>query len=510
MARFSPHRTAWTNPDVRVRTLLAAGLVLFTISLPAGAARLKTKMPGQIPKSPDLVSGYPIPFPATSDLRLRPGGLLPADLDRDGRSELVLSIPSGLVAVLEPNGSFLPGWPRTFEMLPQPAYPVGPAALGDLDGDGSSEVIACVESGNPPRRTYLYAFGLDGSDRPGWPVEVRVGGPELQRCSETGVLAADLDGDGMMEIVVGINVGRIVAYDGDGRTLPGWPILSGTDAFGNRRDFKARLSAADLDLDGAMEAICIESGFEPRLLAVSWDGRIHDGFPLAFSETVERQAPLVADLDGDGWPELIQSTLPFYGDILGGIQPAGEPGGGEPLVPAALHVLRADGSPLPGWPRVLGEGGPWGPLLSDLTGDGRPEIVQQDDEALFAFDPQGEISDGFPLTIHRDFNFTQSLVMSPWFAADLNGDAETDLLSLRSNIYQGLTFLRVFGLRSSGQSLKGFPFEIEGVQAASEPAILDVTGDGVADLVLLTKVGTNGRWELMAWDLGSLLPTSRL
>jgi hypothetical protein len=490
--------------------VLTTGLLLISAVLPAASANPKTKLPGQIPKSPDLVSGYPIPFPQTSDLRLRPGGLLSFDIEPDGVPALALSVPSGLVAVLRSDGSLMPGWRRTFEMLPQPAYPVGPPALGDLDDDGSPEVVACVESGAPPRRTHLYAFGLDGSDRPGWPVKVELGGPELQRCSEAGVLAADLDGDGRMEIAVGIGVGRVVAYDGDGGLLPGWPHLSSTDAFGNRRDFKAGLSAADLDLDGAMEVIFTESGFEPRLLTVSWDGQIQDGFPVILQETVERQAPAADDLDGDGSPELIQSTLPFFGDILGGIQPAGEPGGGEPLVPAALHVLRADGSPLPGWPRTLAEGGPWGPLLADLTGDGHAEILQQDGEALFAFDARGEVLRGFPLILHRDFKITQSLATSPWFAADLNGDGALDLLNVRSNVYLGLTYMRVFGLRSSGQSLKGFPFEIEGVQAASQPAVVDITGDGVADLVMLTRAGANGRWELMAWDLGSLLPTSRL
>ncbi len=509
MSLLSPHRV---GPKGRTRhpTLVIANLVVaLTLIAPGLAANPDAKLPGGIPKAPSLVEGYPIPFPQTTDYRSGQGGLLARDLDGDGEPELILAIPSGLVSALRLDGSPLPGWPRTFEDVPQPAFPVGAPATGDLDGDGRLEVVACVASGATPRTNYLYAFGHDGADRPGWPVEIRLSGPQVQTCSSAGVIMADLDGDGMMEVAVAVNLGRVVAFDGDGRPMPGWPVMAGTDALGNLRGINAALSAADLDADGAAETIFIESGFEPRLMAVDRDGRPEAGFPVQINEVVDRQAPAVADLDGDGRPEVIQATLPFTGDLFGGIDPQGEPGGPEPLIPPALHVLRSDGTPAPGWPRILSQGGAWGPLLADLDGDGWIEILQQDGEALYAFDLSGAIVPGFPHTLHRDFNRTQSLASTPWIAADLDGDGDLDLLNVRSNVYLGQSYLRVFGLRASGRSLKGFPFDVEGHRASSDPVVADVSGDGVGDLVLLATEGLNGRWKLMAWDLGGLLPASR-
>ena len=489
-------------------SLLATALLAGSLgSTTAGAANLE--LPGQIPKAPPLVEGYPIPFPQTTEFRSEQGGLLATDLDGDGTRELVISISTGLVAVLNLDGSYRPGWPRTFEDLPQPAYPFGPPAVGDLDGDGRAEIVTCVVAGVTPRRSYLYALRTDGEVQTGWPIEIQLTGPQVQTCSAAGVLTADLDGDGLMEVAVAVNLGRVVAFDGDGQPLPGWPVLPGPDALGNLRGINAALSASDLDADGAAETIFIESGFEPRLIAVSWDGRIRDGFPVLFREIVDRQAPVVADLDGDGVPELIQATLPVTGDLMGGVAAAREPIGDEPLVPPALHVLRADGTNAPGWPRQLSQGGSWGPLLVDLTGDGRPEILQQDGEDLYAFNAEGAVLPGFPYNLRRDFNRSQSIDSTPWLAADLNHDGNTDLMTVRSNIYLGNAYMRVFGLRGTGQGLKGFPFDVENHQAASRPVVLDISGDGIADLVMLTIEGLNGRRKLMAWDLGSLLPASR-
>ncbi|MCZ6696710.1 MAG: VCBS repeat-containing protein [Acidobacteria bacterium] len=506
MSTRSPQRS---RQCIRVHSsLLATALLAATLgSTPAGAA--KQKLPGQIPNAPKLVEGYPIPFPQTTTFRSEQGGLLATDLDGDGEHELVLSISTGLVAVLNLDGSYRPGWPRTFEDLPQPAYPFGPPAVGDLDGDGRAEIVTCVVAGVTPRRSYLYAFRIDGEVQAGWPIEIQLTGPQLQTCSAAGVLMADLDGDDLMEVVVAVNLGRVVAFDGNGHLLPGWPVLPGPDPHGNLRGINAAFSASDLDADGAAEVIFIESGLEPRLLAVSWDGRIRDGFPVLFGEIVDRQAPAVADLDGDGIPELIQATLPVTGDLLEEVAATREPTGDEMLIPPALHVLRADGTNAPGWPRLLSQGGSWGPLLVDLTGDGRPEILQQDGEDLYAFNAEGEVLPGFPYTLRRDFNQSQSIDSTPWLAADLNHDGSTDLLTVRSNIYLGNSYMRIFGLRDTGQPLKGFPFEVENHRAASLPVVLDVSGDGIADLVMLTIERLNGRRKLMAWDLGSLLPTSR-
>ena len=53
--------------------------------------------------------------------------------------------------------------------------------------------------------------------------------------------------------------------------------------------------------------------------------------------------------------------------------------------------------------------------------------------------------------------------------------------------------------------MRGFPFDANGMLAASRPVLADLSGDGVNDLVMLVADGGNGGWILKAWDLGSLV-----
>jgi len=485
------------------------------------------RLPGRIPKSPPYVAGFPIPFPRPSDYRARQGSVVSIDLGKEGGTGLVVSITSGLVTLLRPDESGVihpaAGWPRTFDALPQPAYPLGTPGVGDLDGDGVPEIVTCVVSGNLPRRNFLYAFRTDGSDLPGWPVEVPHEGSDYYSCSPAGVLLADLDGDGRMEVVRGMNQGEVQAFSGDGRPVPGWPFRLGVDSFGRPRGLNADLAAADLDGDGRDEVIFAESGFEPRLVAVSGDAHLLPGFPRILPSLIDRQAPVVGDLDGDGHPEVVQATLPFTGDMLPSLPYAGGrltertgagrsapdsrgSGGADPvppLAPAEVIVLHADGSAAAGWPRTLAIGGPWGALLADLNGDGLPEILQQDGGLLYAFDAGGGVLSGFPQRIHRDFLRSQAIEESPWLATDLDGDRQVELIQARSDLYAGFSYLRVFGLRGTGQPVRGFPFEAEGLLAASPPVAVDLNRDGVRDLVMLTTAGPSGPWSLLAWDLGA-------
>ncbi len=489
----------------RFRIALWIGLAFGTCSAfwsaPQKAVR---EMPGQIPKHPPYVMGFPIPFHRTVDYRPLQGSVVAADLERTGHPALVVSLTTGLITVVRADGSTPPGWPRLFDRLPQPAYPYGAAAVGDLDGDGSSEIVTCVVSGNMPRRNFLYAMRADGSDLPGWPIEIKPPGTGYYSCSGAGVLLADLTGDGRMDVVRGMNLDEVQAYDGSGRPLPGWPFRLPPDAAGRIRGINADLAAADLDGDGRQEVIFVESGLEPRLVAVAPDGRPMPGFPRVLPSIVDQQAPVAADLDGDGRPELIQATLPYTGAFLASSSRQRQNvAATQPTVPASLNVLRADGSSPPGWPRDLASGGPWGALIADIDGDGLPEILQQDGDLLYAYNAGDAVLPGYPLSLHRQFVRADATQDSAWFAADLDGDGRIDLLHDRSVLYAGSAYLRVFGLRTSGQSLRGFPFDVPGLMAASKPVAVDLSNDGVADLVMLAVDAMTGGYSLLAFDLGA-------
>ncbi len=199
--------------------MIAASL-LSGESISAGS-NIGSNVPGQIPKSPPFVAGFPIAFAAAADYRPREGSVTVADLDRDGRPELIVSLPAGVLTVLRADGSTAPGWPHLFADLAQPAYPIGAPGVGDLDGDGSPDLVTCVVSGNPVAQNLLYAFRGDGSPVRGWPVEMHAKSAGPYSCSPGGVLIADLDGDGRPEVVRGMSRGEIQAFRDDGAQLVG-------------------------------------------------------------------------------------------------------------------------------------------------------------------------------------------------------------------------------------------------------------------------------------------------
>src|SRR5262245_6892154 len=309
----SPHRVGPRSHALR--WLLLLGLAgFFVADGPTYRAAQTDQMPGSIPKAPRYLAGFPIPFPRPVDYRPRQGSVVVADLDRNGGQELIVSIPSGQVLVLRSDGSRVPGWPRTFDDLAQPIVPVGEPAIGDLDGDGSPDIVTCIVSGALSRRNFLYAMRKDGSDLPGWPIELRDTSPDYYSCSNIPTLLADLNGDGAQEVVRGMNRGIILGFDRSGKPLPRWPVRLGQDSQGRIREINADMAVADLNGDGRDDLVFVESAIAPRLAVVSFDGRFLPGFPMSLSEMVDRQAPAVADLDGDGRPELVQGTMPYAGD----------------------------------------------------------------------------------------------------------------------------------------------------------------------------------------------------
>ena len=479
---------------------LCGALLLFAAWLPSGGT---PPAAATLRNLPPYAPGFPRLFPRPVDIRPREGSVLAADLDADGKPELIAAVPSGFVTVVGTGGKTLRGWPRGFSSLPPPAYPVGAPGVGDLDGDGTSEVVFCVSSGWGTRATYLVAVRADGTDLPGWPLMVP-SDDLYTACSPGATLVADLDGDGRAEVARSASPGTVWVFNADGEARPGWPFRSPLDAQGRKRYVNADLAAADLDGDGRPEIVFVESGFTPRLTALDAAGRMMPGFPIRLQEVVDRQAPAAGDLDGDGRAEIAQATLPFSLDLISGppelssLKPPPVP---DPAIPAQMHSLHQDGSEARGWPKLLDGGAAWGALLADLDSDGQPEIVLGDGDRLFAWSADGTEMNGFPFAIHRDFPHAQSERLSQWSVADLDRDGRLDFLQARSLVDAGTTQMRLLGLRSGGQPMRGFPFTLDGLEAASNPVAVDLTGDGYPEIAILATEGTNGGWRLLAWDV---------
>ena len=158
------------------------------------------------------------------------------------------------------------------------------------------------------------------------------------------ILGVDLDrsADGNLEvIVVDRGQGAVHALDLNGQELPGWPV-----SVASRLDGAA--AAGDLDGDGYPEIFAVDdqgfahrwnrNGVEPAGWPVSLTARYGPG---ALGGT---GSPVVADLDGDGAPELL--VAPRNGVLI---------------------ALEDDGRSLPGWPIASQPGAEISPLFFSLN-----------------------------------------------------------------------------------------------------------------------------------------------
>jgi hypothetical protein len=175
----------------------------------------------------------------------------------------------------------------------------------------------------------------------------------------------------------------------------------------------------------------------------------------------------------------------------------------DPSGSGVLHLLLPDGSEAPGWPMALGSNIEWGSLVVDLDGDGSLEVLQGDGDLLDGFDARGVELKGFPLTVHRIARNATDRLDAQWVVGDLDGDGAPDFIhALGAIAADGQANLEVAAVTlPAGRPVRGFPFTLGGLLPASDPALVDLTGDGRPEIAMLTSQGAGGAWRLYAWDV---------
>jgi hypothetical protein len=255
-----------------------------------------------------------------------------ADIDGDGDLEIVsistqtgVNFPSTKIFALELNGDLV--WSKTtgVDITSSPA-------LGDIDNDGSIEIVAGSDDAN------IYVFENDGTDAAGWPKAT------LGKILGSAALA-DLDGDGNLEIIVGSEDGNLYAWHHDGTLY--WNLATGPI-------YESSPAVADIDGDGSPEIVV---GSENGLYAVNHDGT------LLWSGNIESSStPAIGDIDGDGDLEIAVGTTSF--------SPKNK-----------VYLLDGDGSVI--WEKRLASKGQQeyrekvgsSPAIGDIDGDGTPEVI---------------------------------------------------------------------------------------------------------------------------------------
>ncbi|MEW6554647.1 MAG: S8 family serine peptidase [Actinomycetota bacterium] len=311
---------------------------------------------------------------------------------------------------------------------------VAAPCAADLEGDGDIEIIcgtgevylgegcnvspltfdlgaflpslqAFTGTGKPfePANTRVYAvhhegaaYGLDASAQPaadkvpaqaflpGWPVKLATAAPGMLPGILAGVnaaaAAADIDGDGRMEVGISSSAGPGFLLRSDGTSLLG-SDEAGLPLSLQSREAGAASPCKDVPLMCAWGSGCFAtlgggalSFFAPTMglgraadmylpadqtrsenAVTAWnaaDGSMLAAFPALLNGDALFAAPGAADVDGNGSQEV----------LVGG---AGYD----------LHAIGADGTEPAGWPRFTAGSSTVTPAVADFDGDGSREVV---------------------------------------------------------------------------------------------------------------------------------------
>lgn len=334
---------------------------------------------------------------APSGSRVWPGVAV-ADIDGNGSLEVIAGRGGDQVTVYHGSSGAVV-WSRS----PFGGGEVRTLAVEDLEWGGQLEVVVGrASSGSAPQ---LNVYDANGTVRPGWPA---------RRAGELGfgsgmynqnVTVADLDGDGLRELIGPTDTHYITALDRGGNQLPVNPVYTGRQVWSqvgvhvdhavdvrgfancgaeHRPNFADSAPVvADVNGDGTAEIVVVGNvyncGTSPytslyqmpfilKLDRTRWSGSGFDwtalpvpgpgSAPLAEDFNVIESAlpnPVVADLDGDGRKEIL---FPSYD--------------------GKLHAYWLDKTEHGSWPydvpgagiRFAGE-----PAVADLDNDGQAEVI---------------------------------------------------------------------------------------------------------------------------------------
>lgn len=351
---------------------------------------------------------------------------LVADVNEDGRYEVVVGDDDGKLYVINEDGFFLYGASFQQMMLMTPA-------AGDVDGDGRLEVMAGMGS-HSYHGGSLDIYALNGEDLSIlWNYTSTSG-------SEHGFFASpmfhDSNADGILDVLVGSMDDYFYAFNGpDGDVI--WKSPKGLHYI------RTTSPMDDLDNDGSEEIIGLDNAALLRIYEAD-TGVVEVEKQLGYGVGA---SPLIADFDGDGYGEIACLMV-----VSGGIV-----------------VLNHDGSIL--WDNISIDDEIYTtPTIAHIDEDGLPDLIGGSyfEHMVFAFSG----IDGTPLwqTVLPNNAYAQSSLVT----ADVDGDGETEVLAMGK--------LRdLFSIDVKTGAIE-WTFNIE--RPFGQPTVWDLDQDGKAEIVV--------------------------
>jgi hypothetical protein len=295
------------------------------------------------------------------------------------------------------------------DATPLPGWPVtttkrcwASANLADLDRDGLDEVVLVCSDQR------VYCWNGDGSeliDGDNNPSTVGVFARIHYSAAYASAAVADIDGDRELEVICGSRSDSLYCWNPDGSAVPGWPVNLGAD-------IRTTIAVGDADNDGSPDILA--TGLDDRLYLLTATGDTFPNWPkiIEYGSGVAADyppSPVFADFDGDGDLEIV-----------------------APGTDGTLTVFTWEGTELPGWPITFDSRNNSSPSVGDIDGDPGLEILigSYSEKKVWAFDDDGALVDGWPIQTGADIWSTPTLA-----DLDLDGDLEVLLSGMDVTLY---------------------------------------------------------------------------
>ncbi len=363
-----------------------------------------------------------------------------ADLDNDGVQEVIAALHSGKLYVWQISGE--ERFPELQGMGPGYSAP----SVGDINKDGVPEIIWATAWN-------LYAVRPDGSIMPGFPVPRPSTNLEF-RATPT---LADLDGDGVLDIILparGASTatnGEVYVYryntsSSSVQGLAGWPQSVANFSLG------ASASVADLDGDGGLEVVA-----EAYDRVYAWHA---NGTPLATGLHMASLPIPIANASTNGVSNVSSTAQPAIADL---------DGDGVPEIIIASNVLQVNGTVVPGW------------------AGGKP--LAQNSLSAAIGDIDGNLSNGLEVVLGNyawHANGTDARAALPGFLSPVVlGDLGNSLVDTIASSRNDFSTPGVRAFTPTGAGIAGYPKSLYGETLdLGAPVVGDFDGDGLVDVAV--------------------------